>query len=159
MKRACFPTKSMSLNVSGKHNNKCKSTKFFSLSHASHVGSNEHFRGKKKKKVQRKVHLVKSMVVFSRLPGCESAFSFSNLFSFDAAAMVYTHPCHRMQKTKTEGRARSSKISKPAAVTNHLTCIIIFLWLLRVFPFYVSFFFCIFLFGLYSFRLVLIWFC
>lgn len=54
MNRASFRTKSMSLNVSGKHNSKCKSmlcTEYsFSLSHASHVArvNNPYFKKKKK---------------------------------------------------------------------------------------------------------------
>lgn len=127
MNRASFRTKSMSLNVSGKHNNKCKSmlcTEFFSLSHASHVARMNNPYFVLKRKVQWKVHFVESMVFFSLVRLILNLFSFQAIYS---AFMLLQHhtqhtpmpPFLRMQKQRPKQHA-VLKISKPTAVTNHL---------------------------------------
>lgn len=142
MNRASFRTKSMSLNVSGKHiiMQKYVYTFFSLLSHASHVARvNNHIL---KKKVQRKVHFVESMVCL---------YAYKSVFQLSVQLSCYCntiYTCFRMQKKKIE--ARNSKISKPAAVTNQI--------LYHHFSLVVACFFISFLTRLALVHWVLIWF-
>lgn len=127
-----FSTKSMSLNVSGKHNNKCKSmyTKFFFfsvfLTYRMLLDWTTIFFKKKKSSIESS---------FCGVNGFFLSYGYECvcLFSFCATAIPHTHKQISISKnaeTKDDG-ARNSKISKPAAVTNHLTYHH-FSWLLRV---------------------------
>lgn len=110
MNRASFRTKSMSLNVSGKHNNKCKSmyTEYsFSLSLTlpfSRIAcfSSEQPYFLRKKKVQWKVHFVESMVFFFRMVMNVSVYSAFMLLQYHTHTHTNKFLFLRMQKRKTK---------------------------------------------------------